>query len=368
VGRGYAFAFAAVALVTAFVAVALQRIHLGNVAMLYLIGVLATAALYGSRPAIAAAVAAFVASNYLFIEPRYTLHVDNPDDVVALSVFLATALITGQLAAALRRRAEEAEQHERTRAEAEILRRTDELRTALIHAVSHDLRTPLSSIIASAGGLRQADGGWSAEERAELAGTIEEEARRLNRIVGNLLDLSRIEAGALKPQKDWYDLSALVDDVVGRLRGVTAGRKVEVDMPYELPSLLIDYVEIDQVLSNLIENAVKHTPAGTDISVGVRAVGNDARVEVADQGPGLPPGALERLFEPFYRADAHRAGHGTGIGLAVARGLVEAHGGRVWAENRPEGGARFVFTLPMAAGRGEVSEVTCRRAPREAST
>ena len=347
--RGYAFAALAVLIVSAFAAVVLQRVPLGNVAMLYLVAVLATAARYGSGPAVVAAVGAFVASNYLFVEPRYTLHVANPDDVVALVVFLAAGLITGQLAAALRRRAEEAEQHERTRAEAEILRRTDELRKALVHAVSHDLRTPLSSIIASAGALRQDAAGWSEDERADLAATIEEEARRLNRIVGNLLDLSRIEAGALKPQKDWYDLGALVDDVVGRLRSTTADHPVKVDVPYELPPVLMDYVEIDQVLSNLVENAVKHTPAGSGITVGVRVVGSDAQVEVTDHGPGLPPDALERIFEPFYHANGHRPGQGTGIGLAVARGLVEAHGGRIWADNRPEGGARFVFTLPMVA-------------------
>jgi K+-sensing histidine kinase KdpD len=346
VSRGYAFAAVAVAAVSAFAAFVLQQVPLGNVAMLYLVAVLATAARYGSGPAVVAAIGAFVASNYLFVEPRYTLHVANPDDVVALAVFLAAALITGQLAAALRRRAEEAEQHERTRAEAEILRRTDELRTALVHAVSHDLRTPLSSIIASAGALRQDAAGWSDEEHAELAATIEEEARRLNRIVGNLLDLSRIEAGALVPRKDWYDLGALVDDVVGRLRSVTAGHRVEVDVPYELPPLLMDYVEIDQVLSNLIENAVKHTLPGGEITVAVRVDGRDARVEVADRGAGLPVEALGRVFEPFYRANG--SGKGTGIGLAVARGLVVAHGGRIWAENRPDGGARFVFTLPMS--------------------
>lgn len=340
--RGYAFGAVAIALVSAFAGIVLERVPIGNVAMLYLIAVLATAALYGNGPAVVAGLGAFLVSNYLFVEPRYTLHVSNPDDVVALVVFLVTALITGQLAAGLRRR-------ERAAAEAEILRRTDELRTALINAVSHDLRTPLSSIIASAGGLRQADAGWSEDERRELAATIEEEARRLNRIVGNLLDLSRIEAGALVPQKDWYDLGALVDDVVGRLRSVTAQHRIRVDAPYELPPLLMDYVEIDQVLSNLIENAVKHTPAGAGITVGVRVVEASAQIDVADDGPGLTAEALTRVFEPFYRANGHRAGRSTGIGLAVARGLVEAHGGRIWAENRPEGGARFVFTLPMVA-------------------
>ncbi|MBI2954294.1 MAG: DUF4118 domain-containing protein, partial [Chloroflexi bacterium] len=150
-------------------------------------------------------------------------------------------------------------QHEAT--EAEILRRTDELKTALLNAVSHDLRTPLASIIASAGSLRQSDVAWSEEERREFAEAIEEEALRLNQIVGNLLDLSRMEGGTLKPEKGWYDLGALVDDVLGRLKPLTQRHRISVSIPDDLPPVYLDYVEIDQVLSNLIENAIKYTPS-----------------------------------------------------------------------------------------------------------
>jgi len=232
--------------------------------------------------------------------------------------------------------------------EAEILRRTDELRRALLNAVSHDLRTPLASIVASAGSLEQEDVAWTEEERQDFAHAIVEEAQRLNRIVGNLLDLSRIEGGTLRPEKGWYDLSSLVEEVLGRLRPVTANHRVVAEVPHDLPAVSLDYVEIDQVLSNLLENAAKYSPAGTEIGVSVRRNDGEVHVSIDDHGPGVPPASLPHLFDPFYRvADGTPRPAGLGLGLAVAKGLVEAHGGRIWAQNRPRGGARFVFTLPL---------------------
>ena len=230
--------------------------------------------------------------------------------------------------------------------EAEILRRTDQLRSALLSAVSHDLRTPLASIMASAGSLRQPDIEWTTEERLGFAQDIEAESERLNRIVGNLLDLSRIEAGSLRPEKGWYDVGALVDDVMVRLRGVTAQHRVDVRVPDDLPPLLLDYVEIDEVLYNLVENAAKYAPADTPIDVDVRRDDGFVQVTVADRGPGVPSSALAHLFEPFYRVGSRPRPQGLGLGLAVVKGLVEAHGGRVWAENRAGRGLFFLFVLP----------------------
>lgn len=234
--------------------------------------------------------------------------------------------------------------HEAT--EAELLRRTDELKTALLNAVSHDLRTPLASILAAAGSLRQRDVAWSDEQREDLLESIEQEARRLDRLVGNLLDLSRIEAGTLAPQKAWYDLGALVEDVVGRLRPVTAAHRVNVRVPEDLPPVLLDYAEIDQVLTNLIENATKFAPAGTDIEISAALDGGMVRVEVADRGPGIPPADRPGIFAPFQRLSRDLRMKGSGLGLAIARRLVEAHGGSIGVEPRSGGGSRFVFTLP----------------------
>lgn len=253
------------------------------------------------------------------------------------------ALIATQLASV----AERIELQDTT-TRAEVLRRTDELKTALLNAVSHDLRSPLASIIASAGSLRQTDVPWTDGERAEFVEAIEQEAQRLSRIVGNLLDLSRIEAGALRPNKQLHDVGAVVDDVIDRLRPATEGHNVEVRVPDDLPPVPLDEVQIDQVLSNLVENAAKYSPPGSDIEVSVYRGDPDLVIEVADRGPGIPAEEIGRLFTPFHRiTGTGPRTSGFGVGLAVAKGLVEAHGGRISAANRPDGGTRFVFTLPL---------------------
>jgi two-component system sensor histidine kinase KdpD len=190
---------------------------------------------------------------------------------------------------------------------------------------------------------------WTPQERRELALNIRTGAVRLNQIVENLLDLSRIEAGILHPQKDWYDVWALIDDVVGRLRGVAGEHRVVVDVPDDMPPVLLDYVKMAQVLTNLVENAIKYTPAQSEIIISAWRSEHEAFLAVTDSGNGVSEESLSRLFEPFYRGDAAaNRPQGAGLGLAVARGLVQAHGGRIWAENRPEGGARFVVALPLS--------------------
>ena len=232
--------------------------------------------------------------------------------------------------------------------DAEVLQRADALKTALLNAVSHDLRSPLASIIASAGSLRQRDVEWTDDERATFAADIEEQATRLSRIVTNLLDLSRMESGALRPERGWYDIGALIDDVVGRLRPLAAEHHLRVNVPDDLPPVLLDYIEIDEVLSNLIENALGHTPAGTNVDVSAQVAGDELTIEVSDDGPGIPPESLPHVFDPFMRLSTRSDGSGgLGLGLAVARGLVEAHGGHITAQRRSGGGTTFRFTLPI---------------------
>jgi two-component system sensor histidine kinase KdpD len=233
--------------------------------------------------------------------------------------------------------------------EAEILRRTDQLRAALLNAVSHDLRTPLATIMASAGSLRQRDVAWSEEERQSFAQAIEEEADHLNHLVGNLLDLSRIEGGSLKPQMSWQDLDTVIDDTIYRLRPVTRRYRLRVEVPRGLTAVWFDPVEIGEVIYNLVENASKYAPPDTEIALTVTRGTREISVAVEDRGPGIPPEALPHLFDPFYRvSDSRPRPQGLGLGLAIVKGLVEAHGGRVWVENRAGGGARFTFTLPAS--------------------
>jgi K+-sensing histidine kinase KdpD len=365
--RGYLIALAAVSLVTVVIGALEARAHIPGIAMLYLVAVLAAATFAGRRAAIAASLAAFLAYNWFFVPPRHTFQVGDPEEWFALVLFLITAGITGQLASQLRDRAREAAAHaaetvhlyeERDRlreqaTDAEVLRRTDELKTALLGAVSHDLRTPLASIIASAGSLRQRDVEWTDAERAAFLEDIETEARRLERIVANLLDLSRMESGTLRPERGWYDIAALVDDAVGRLRSQSAGHRLQVSVADDLPPVPLDYVEIDQVLSNLIENAIRHTPAGTNVWIAAAREGDELVVSVADDGPGIDPASRRRLFDPFVRGGDRRGTPGAGLGLAIARGLVEAHGGHIEASERTGGGAFLRFTLPLSEPAGD---------------
>lgn len=231
----------------------------------------------------------------------------------------------------------------------ELLQRTDELRAALLSSVSHDLRTPLSSIKAAATSLLQDDVQWDEEARHSFTVAIEQEADRLNHLVGNLLDMSRIEGGALKPEKEWYPIDELIHDVLGHMHMLLKERVVQVSLPDDLPPVELDYLQIDQVLTNLIENALRYTPTGSPIEIAAAEKNGAIEVSVADHGPGVAFSDRERIFDKFYSVtNGVRKGIvGSGLGLAVCRGLVEAHGGRIWVENRPGGGAIFRFTLPL---------------------
>jgi len=238
----------------------------------------------------------------------------------------------------------------------ELLQRVDVLRAALLSSVSHDLRSPLASIKAAASSLLQEDVQWDEEVRRGFARSIEREVDRLDRLVSNLLDMSRIEEGALKPEKEWYMLAEIIHDVLDRLQPSLQGRILHTHVPEDLPPIEVDYLYIDQVLTNLIENAIRYTPPESPIDVSVQREGSQIIISVADRGPGIPPGDLERIFDKFYRVldGQHRSGYptGSGLGLAVSKGLVEAHGGRIWAENREGGGAIFSVTLPIETMEG----------------
>lgn len=240
----------------------------------------------------------------------------------------------------------------------EVLQRTDALRAALLSSVSHDLRTPLTSIKAAASSLLQEDVQWDEETRRGFAQSIEREADRLNRLVENLLDMSRIEEGALKPEQEEYALVSLIQDVLDRLAPLLEGREVCTDLPDDLLLVDVDYLQIDQVLTNLVENAVRYTPPKSPIEVKARIEGDQVVLQVADRGPGIPPADLERVFDKFYRVlnGQHPVGYpmGSGLGLAVCKGLVEAHSGRIWAAPREGGGLVISMTLPRSEGAREV--------------
>lgn len=244
--------------------------------------------------------------------------------------------------------------------ELEVASRSDELKSALLDSVSHDLRTPLATIRAAAGSLADPDVQLTDAERRGAARTIDDEADRLNRLVGNLLDMSRIHGGALDPDLEPIPISEFVQPVLTRLASTFAGREVLVDLPDDLPPVMVDAVFIDQVLTNLFDNAAKHAPAPATIRVSARteAIEGHVRIVIEDGGAGVPDDVLPRVFEKFYRIERRGEGsrRGTGVGLAVVLGLVAAMGGTVSADHSPLGGLRFSLVLP--AGSSAPAEAT----------
>jgi two-component system sensor histidine kinase KdpD len=225
--------------------------------------------------------------------------------------------------------------------EAEALRRSDLVKTALLRAVSHDLRSPLTGITTAIGALRSDTLIFSDEDRRVLLDTIAVDAERLGRLVGDLLDLSRLEAGGAEPEAEVWALDELVREAVHDLPG---SDRVEVVGEGSLVN--VDPVQIQRVIANLVENALKFSPPPAQVHVRITATRQEAIVRVVDQGPGLEPSELERVFEPFYRAGSEQRS-GAGLGLAIARGFAAANGGRVWAESRPGQGATFALALPV---------------------
>jgi two-component system sensor histidine kinase KdpD len=234
--------------------------------------------------------------------------------------------------------------------ETAALRRADVVKTALLRAVSHDLRSPLTAIATSGEAL--ALDGLDAGEREELASVILEETKRLARLVDNLLDLSRLEAGAAAPRREWTSIEEVLRAALDELGGAESEWSLSIDR--ELPLVLADPTQMERAMVNVLENARRHS-GGHPVSVrarGVRSIGGTSEgrliVRVVDRGPGVPPAQLERVFEPFYRAGTAGGGHrGSGLGLAIARGFTQANGGELRVESLPGQGATFVFELPL---------------------
>jgi two-component system sensor histidine kinase KdpD len=219
-------------------------------------------------------------------------------------------------------------------------------RAALFSSISHDLRTPLASITAAVTSLLGDDARFDPGDQRELLETIRQEAERLNRLVGNLLHLSRIRAGGLAPAKTPAAIDEVIEGVVARLHPLLGRHHVRLLLREDLPEVPMDVIQIDQVLTNLLENAAKFSSPGSEIAAYAARWEDAVRVRITDRGPGVPPEDRERVFEPFYRT-AGDTGMGTGLGLAIARAIVEAHGGRIWIEGVPAGGTAVLFELPV---------------------
>jgi two-component system sensor histidine kinase KdpD len=347
---GIAFSALAVAAVTGAIAVLQTFAPVLSLGVLYVFAVLPVAIGWGLTYAVPVSIASMLAFNFFFLPPVHTFALAQSENWFALAVYLVTAVVVSELAARARRRAVEAEERERAAAElaekiveAEALRRSEAAKTALLRSVSHDLRSPLTAIKAASEGLANTSARLSSAERAELLTAIRLEAERLDRLVANLLDLSRLEVGAVNASPELWS----IDELVGR--GLDAlgldSTRVTVSLPDEVPFVEVDAGQIERALVNLLENALKFSAPEDRVSVAVDIGSGEVVIAVRDHGVGLAPEELESIFEPLRHGSGSSGRAGAGLGLAIVRGFAQANGGRVWAE-RAKPGATFFLALP----------------------
>jgi two-component system sensor histidine kinase KdpD len=268
----------------------------------------------------------------------------NPRRVLLPEQFHLLETFAGQIALALERAqlADRAQQ-------AQVDAHTEGLRNALLASISHDLRTPLAVISGASSSLAEKGDSLPAGERAALAHSIFQESQQMAALIANVLQMTRLEGGAIALERDWHTLAELAGTVLARLRETLSAHAVRVEVAPDLPLVRADPILIEQVLANLLENAARHTPAGTEITVSATRGGNEVVISVEDRGPGLPDGDPEQLFAKFHRGARESSIAGVGLGLAICRAIVTLHGGRIWAERRAGGGSAFRFTLPLEA-------------------
>jgi two-component system sensor histidine kinase KdpD len=369
----YGGALLAVACATILLLPFRAHINSTTVAVALLLAVLFVAILFGSKPALLASLLAMLCFNFFFLPPFHTFTIADPQNWVALTAFFITALAVGQLSARAKLRAEEAEAgkveikrlYEELReaferaSEAEAIRRSERLKSALLDAVTHDIRTPLTSIKASATLLledrdeTESSAKLSSQEQHAMLEVINHGADRLDRFVEGIVDLARIEAGDMTLHRNWGAVDDIIDAALAQAEPLIRQHKIQVSIEDELPVVRVDARAVTEVIYALIDNASKYAPARSSILIEANRVADDMiEIAVEDEGRGIPAHLRERVFERFYRVGSNGGGNdragGIGMGLAIAKGIVEAHGGEIRIENAKSGhGARLVFTVPV---------------------
>ena len=335
-----------------------------SLGVVYIPGVLFVATFWGWRIGLLAAVASALAFNWFHIPPTGRFDVAANRDAVALVTFAIVAAIGSAVAEMARARAAEAERRreetdavlaelrelaaERDRIEAEAieagaLRRSDELKTSLLRSVSHDLRTPLTSIIAAGAALDSPT--LTERERHELSEAVVGEGQRLSRLVENLLDVSRLESGSAPPRREPVDLAGVLEAARESIGG--DGIEIRLGIDADIPAVVADSSQLERAFANLFENGVRHGD-GRPVLVRSRESGGRLVVRVVDQGQGIPEQERVRIFEPFYRREGGQPG--SGLGLAIAKGFIEANGGEIAVESVPGQGSTFVVSFPLGGG------------------
>lgn len=310
-----------------------QKLEPTNIVMFYLLAVVIAAIWWGQGPAILTSILSVLAFDFFLVPPYLTFNVSDLEYVFTFAAFLVVGIVISTLAS-------------RTRDHL-IRHQKEKLQSALLNSISHDLKTPLSSISGSLSALLDNHAGIVDSVRKELLENALNETKRLSRVVGNLLDMTRTEAGALKINPKACELRDVLGAALEQLKEKIGARSIRIDIPKNFPEVSMDFLFMMKVFYNLIDNALKYSPGDSSIDIKALTDKDMVRIEIKDLGLGIPEQDLNRIFEKFYRVSRPQAFEGTGLGLSICRGIVEAHGGKIWAENNPDKGATFIVTLAL---------------------
>lgn len=333
--------------VTALASPLTAFLGLVNIALIYLLPVLFCGAVWGRGPAMVAAAAGMLTYDFFFVPPTLKFIVEDLRYLISFAIFLLVGYITGTLSSRLKAQLTKSKLLAEQARLAQTYAETESLRTALFNSLSHDLRTPLSSIIGAVTGLLEGEEVYSPSVRKDLLQTIYQGAVRMDRFVGNLLDMARLESGMLPLRREWCDVQDIIGVSISETGEAIKGRPLKIVVQPGLPLVQADFVLIKQVLINLLDNALKYSLPESEITIQALLTGKQVKVDVTDQGQDIPEDQLALIFDKFYRLKSTLQVSGTGLGLAICKELIEAHGGKIWAENNGGRGVTFIFTLPV---------------------
>lgn len=341
---GYACAAGAALVCTLIGLVMAPRFDVVNIAMVYLLAVVIIALRFSRGAAIFSSIVCVAAFDFMFVPPQGTFTVADVQYLLTFAIMLAVALVISGLMESRRRQSE-------AKAALAVEAETERIRSTLLASISHDLRTPLAVMAGASSSLAERGERFSDEERTALAQSIYRQARDMSEQVAKVLQMTRLEAGGITLDRDWAAVSEIAGSVLARLSEQLASHRLMVDIPADLPLVRVDATLIDQALANLLENAARHTPAGTLVRLRACREDNSVVISVEDFGAGLDDHDMERVFAKFHRGATEGAG-GVGLGLAICRAIVNLHGGRAWAERVPGGGTAFRMRLPLEEAPG----------------
>ncbi len=310
-----------------------RKLEPTNIVMFYLLAVVIAAIRWGQGPAIVTSILSVLAFDFFLVPPYLTLSVADLQYIFTFIAFLVVGIVISTLASKTR--------------EQVIQRQEEKLQSALLNSISHDLRTPLSSVTGSLSALLDNDAGLDDATRKELLETAFTESDRLNQLVGNLLDMTRMEAGALKINRKACELRDVLGVTLEHLKENIGARNIRIDIPKDFPEISVDFLFMMKVFFNLIDNALKYSPAGTPIDIKATLFKDKVKIEIKDQGVGIPKGDLKRIFDKFYRVERPESMTGTGLGLSICKGIIEAHSGEITAQNNLDKGATFIIMIPL---------------------